>query len=81
MRVTHNGMLGRLTCARACGVWARYLASSTEIEERGTSGRYFVPLARELPCSPAAADRSLQRRLWQFSETALGLAAEAALPA
>ncbi|KFH63390.1 hypothetical protein MVEG_10800 [Podila verticillata NRRL 6337] len=45
-----------------------YCATSPEIEEKGLSGRYFVPDAHELRPSPYAMNRELQERLFKYSE-------------
>ncbi|KAF9387488.1 hypothetical protein CPB97_002521 [Podila verticillata] len=45
-----------------------YCATSPEIEEKGLSGRYFVPDAHELRPSPYAMNRDLQERLFKYSE-------------
>ncbi|KAF9916890.1 hypothetical protein FBU30_001105 [Linnemannia zychae] len=45
-----------------------YCAASPEIEEKGLTGRYFVPDAHELRPSPYAMNKELQERLFKYSE-------------
>ncbi|KAG0032865.1 hypothetical protein BGZ81_009918 [Podila clonocystis] len=45
-----------------------YCATSPQIEEKGLSGRYFVPDAHELRPGPYAMNRELQERLFKYSE-------------
>ncbi|KAF9946530.1 hypothetical protein BGZ65_009604 [Modicella reniformis] len=45
-----------------------YCATSTEIEEKKLSGRYFVPDGHELRPGSYAMDEELQERLFKYSE-------------
>jgi len=44
---------------------------SPKIIDGKVSGRYFVPIARESPCSTSGNDAALAANLWAFSEKLL----------
>ena len=46
-----------------------YLAAAAEVREKNTRGRYFHPQALEvIPCRRHAANRTLQKAVWAFTE-------------
>ncbi|KAF9132548.1 hypothetical protein BG015_003697 [Linnemannia schmuckeri] len=45
-----------------------YVATSSEIVNKDIRGRYFVPIANEIQPSAYAQDKTLQEKLWVFSE-------------
>ncbi|KAF9132458.1 hypothetical protein BGW39_000095 [Mortierella sp. 14UC] len=45
-----------------------YLATSSEVENKRGSGRYFGPIANELEPSKYSTDEKLQEELWAYSE-------------
>ncbi|KAF9103356.1 hypothetical protein BGX29_003448 [Mortierella sp. GBA35] len=44
-----------------------YLATSPEIENKGITGRYFMPVALEIEPSAYANDEKLQEELWTYN--------------
>eukprot|EP00924_Labyrinthula_sp_SR-Ha-C_P014558 snap_masked-scaffold_34-processed-gene-1.57-mRNA-1 protein AED:0.11 eAED:0.11 QI:0/-1/0/1/-1/1/1/0/365 len=48
-----------------------YTTVGTEIQEKQITGRYFVPIATEVPCADIASDINVQDKLWAFSENIL----------
>jgi len=66
---------GRTTFFKALGMAPErgaltqlYCATSPEIEEKNIRGKFFIPIANELPTYGAADDEEKQEELWKFSE-------------
>lgn len=49
-----------------------HLATAHVIEDRQIHGRYFVPVATQMPMSAHAQNKALPRRLWAVSEQLVG---------
>jgi NAD(P)-dependent dehydrogenase (short-subunit alcohol dehydrogenase family) len=45
-----------------------YLATSSEVVEKGFSGKYFVPIAQECETSDHATNATLRREVWALTE-------------
>lgn len=58
-----------------------YLAAAAEVREKNTRGRYFHPQALEvIPCRRHAANRTLQKALWAFTDALIEGKDEATSP-
>jgi hypothetical protein len=54
-----------------CVLTQLYAAVSPKVVEGGITGKYFAPIAQLCEVSDHAANRTLQKRVWEFTETLL----------
>ena len=52
-----------------------YLATSSEVEQKGLTGKYFAPIAQECDTSDHAKNATLQREVWALTQRFISEAA------